>query len=118
MPNAPAIRARPLDFLFAQTCWLKHARVGTLLELLGLYRGQLPVLHALWEQEGLTHTELAKRSHVQPVAMAKMIKRREKAGFVQRGEDPQDQRVSRVYLTEARRAIRADVQRIWRTLEK
>ena len=53
-----------LDSLFAQICRLKHGRVRTLLEALGLYRGQPPVLRALWEQEGLTHTELSKRLRV------------------------------------------------------
>ena len=39
-----------LDSLFAQICKLKHARVHTLLEGLGLYRGQPSVLQALWDQ--------------------------------------------------------------------
>ena len=106
-----------LELLFVQVCRLKHARVQALLESLGLYRGQTPVLFELWEQEGLTHTELAKRLHVQPATITKMIQRMAKAGFVERRQDPEDQRVSRVYLSKAGRAIRADVQRVWRTLE-
>ena len=107
-----------LDSLFARICRLKHARVQTLLEALGLYRGQPPVLRALWEQEGLTHTELSKRLRVQPATITKMIRRMERAGFVERRQDPEDQRVSRVYLTEPGRAIQADVHQVWRTLEK
>ena len=107
-----------LDFLFAQICRLKHARVHTLLEALGLYRGQTPVLRALWEQEGLTHTELANRLHVRPATITKMINRMERAGFVECRQDQQDQRVSRVYLTEAGRAIRTSVHQVWRTLEE
>ncbi len=76
------------------------------------------MLHALWEQEGLTHTELAKRLHVRPATITKMIQRMAKAGFVERRQDPEDQRVSRVYLSESGRAIRSDVQRVWRTLEQ
>jgi DNA-binding MarR family transcriptional regulator len=106
-----------LDALFAQICKLKHARIHTLLEGLGLYRGQPSVLQALWEQEGLMHTELARRLRVQPATVTKMLKRMEKAGFVERRPDPEDQRVSRVYLTEAGRSVRADVQQVWRQLE-
>lgn len=106
-----------LDRLFAQICRLKHARVRTLLEALGLYRGQPSVLHALWEEEGLTHTELARHLRVQPATITKMIQRMEKAGFVERRPDLHDQRVSRVYLTEAGHAIRAEVQQVWRALE-
>lgn len=107
-----------LDQLFAQICRLKHARVRTLLEALGLYRGQPSVLHALWEEEGLTHTELARHLGVQPATITKMIQRMEKAGFVERRPDLRDQRVSRVYLTEAGHAVRTEVQQVWRALEK
>ena len=107
-----------MDFLLAQICRLHHARAHTLLEELGLYRGQPPVLHALWEREGLTHSELATRLHVQPATITKMIKRMEKAGFVVRRSDPQDQRVSRVYLTGAGRAIQAEVRQVWHALKE
>ena len=106
-----------IDFLLAQVCRLRHARAHTLLEELGLYRGQPPMLHALWEQEGLTHGELAERLHVQPATITKMIQRMEKAGFLERQSDLEDQRVSRVYLTDAGRAIQAEVRQVWRTLE-
>jgi DNA-binding MarR family transcriptional regulator len=88
------------------------------LEALGLYRGQPSVLQALWEQEGLMHTELARRVQVQPATITKMLQRMEKTGFVERRPDPDDQRVSRVYLTEAGRAVRADVHQVWRRLEE
>lgn len=107
-----------LDALFAQICRLKHARIHTLLETLGLYRGQPSVLRALWEQEGLMHTELARRLKVQPATVTKMLQRMEKAGFLERRPDPDDQRVSRVYLTETGQVVRADVQQVWRQLEE
>jgi DNA-binding MarR family transcriptional regulator len=110
--------AESLDSLLAQICRLKHSRIHTLLEALGLYRGQPSVLQALWEQEGLMHTELARRLQVQPATITKMLQRMEKAGFVERRPDPDDQRVSRVYLTGAGRAVRADVQQVWRQLEE
>jgi DNA-binding MarR family transcriptional regulator len=105
-----------LDFLLGQICKLHHARAHTLLEDLGLYRGQPPMLYALWEQEGATHSELAARLHVQPATITKMIQRMEKAGFVERRDDPNDQRVSRVYLTTAGHAIRAQVEQVWEQL--
>ena len=107
-----------LDSLFAQICRLKHARIHTLLEALGLYRGQPSVLQALWEHEGLMHTELARHLQVQPATITRMLQRMEKAGFVERRPDPEDHRVSRVYLTETGKAVRADVQQVWRQLEE
>ena len=115
---AESAEAESLDSLFAQICRLKHARIHTLLEALGLYRGQPSVLQALWEQEGLMHTELARRLQVQPATITKMLQRMEKTGFVERRPDPDDQRVSRVYLTDAGRTVRSDVQQVWRQLEE
>lgn len=113
MPLTP----ESLDFLLAQVSRLHHTRAHTLFESLGLYRGQPPVLHALWDQDGLTHSELAERLHVTPATMTRMIQRMEKAGFVTRRPDEQDQRVSRVHLTKAGRAIRAKLQAVWQTME-
>jgi DNA-binding MarR family transcriptional regulator len=107
-----------LEVLLAQICKLKHTRVQALLEALGLYEGQPAMLRTLWAQQGLTHTELARSLRVQPATITKMITRMEKTGFVERRHDPDDQRVSRVYLTEAGRAVQADVQQVWHTLEK
>ena len=107
-----------LDSLFAQICRLKHARVHTLYETLGLYRGQPRMLRLLWHQQGMTHTQIARELQVQPATITKMIQRMEKAGFVVRRHDPDDQRVSRVYLTPAGKAIQDDVQQVWRQLEE
>jgi len=113
----PPVEPESLDFLLAQVCHLHYTRAHALLEAIGLYRGQPPVLRALWEQEGQTHTELARRLRVAPATVTRMIQRMEKAGFVVRRADPNDQRVSRVYLTEAGRTVRADVQAVWQTMD-
>ncbi len=107
-----------LDFLLAQVSHLHYHRAHTLFEALGLYRGQPPVLRALWEQDGLSHTELAEKLHVTPVTITKMIQRMDKAGFVTRKPDDRDQRLSRVYLTDTGRAVQNEVQAIWQRMEK
>jgi DNA-binding MarR family transcriptional regulator len=84
---------------------------------LGLHRGQPWVLHALWEQDGLTHSELARRLQVQPATITKMITRMEKAGFVQRRPDAEDHRLSRVFLTDVGYSVRSQVQQVWQQLE-
>jgi DNA-binding MarR family transcriptional regulator len=109
--------SEPLDHLLAQVCRLHHARARTVFQAIGLYRGQPPVLQALHEQEGLTHSALAERLQVTPATITKMIQRMERAGFVTRRSDPEDQRVSRVYLTDAGRAIQSKVRRALRELE-
>jgi DNA-binding MarR family transcriptional regulator len=107
-----------MDFLLAQVCRLHHSRARTLLEEFGLFRGQPPLLFALWEEEGLTHSDLAERLQVQPATITKMIKRMERAGFVERSQDTEDQRVSRVCLTDVGRNIRDAVEGVLRELEE
>jgi MarR family transcriptional regulator, organic hydroperoxide resistance regulator len=109
--------SQTLDFLLAQVSRLHHHRAHELLERLGLDGGQPPVLFALWRQDGLTHSELAARLQVTPATITRMLQRMEKAGFVQRVPDADDQRVSRVFLTEAGRAIRTQVQAVWERME-
>jgi MarR family transcriptional regulator, organic hydroperoxide resistance regulator len=106
-----------LDFALVQVAHLHHHRVHELLEGLGLYRGQPPVLFALWEQEGLTHSELAGRLHNTPATTTRMLQRMENAGFITRRADAVDQRVSRVYLTESGRAVQSRVEAVLQTIE-
>lgn len=106
-----------MDWLLAQVCHHHHHRAHELLDIIGLYRGQPPVLYALWEQEGLTHGELAERLHNTPATISRMLQRMEKTGFIQRRPDVQDHRISRVYLTDAGRAIQSQMQAIWTRIE-
>lgn len=107
-----------LGYLLGRVCRAHYSRARTLLDDLGLYRGQQFVLCVLWKEEGITHSELAERLHVHPTTVTNAIKRMERAGFVERRADPEDKRVSRVYLTEAGREIQDAVERTWAELEK
>ena len=114
----PAPPITSVDLLIGEVCKLHYRRVHTLLDDLGLYRGQPRLLHALWEREARTHSELAEHLNVQPATITKMLQRMQEAGFVQRRQDPEDQRVSRVYLTAAGRDIQERVQQVWQQLEE
>ena len=103
--------------LLAQICRLMRRRMHSVWDELGLYRGQPFLLRTLWEEEGITHSELATRLNVRPSTISNMIQRMEKAGFVERRADLEDQRVSRVYLTDAGRSIRDRVRQVWRELD-
>ena len=106
-----------LDWLLAQVCHHHYVRSHELLEKTGLYRGQPPLLSALWKQEGQTHSELAAKLHVTPATITRMLQRMEKSGFIRREQDASDQRVSRVYLTPAGRAVREELAAIHKRIE-
>ncbi|HEU5011490.1 MAG TPA: MarR family transcriptional regulator [Roseiflexaceae bacterium] len=98
-----------LDVLLAQVCRLHHERASVRLRALGLYRGQPSLLFRLHEQDGQTLTDLATQLGVAPATITKMTQRMERAGFLERRPDAEDQRVSRVYLTEAGRAVQVEM---------
>ncbi len=112
-PNEPLT----LSQLLPQICRLHHTRAQALFSAIGLHRGQPFLLAVLWAEEGLAHSELAARMHVTPATITKMLQRMEDSGFVHRQPDPDDQRVSRVYLTDHGRVVRQRVADMWQTLE-
>lgn len=107
----------PLGRLLARTSKLHRGRIHETLESLGLYRGQAFILNVLWQEEGLPQSELASRTWVQPATMTTALQRMEQSGLIVRRPDPEDQRVSRVYLTEAGRALEGPVRASFEAVE-
>lgn len=110
-------KQEPMGRLLGAVCRLHYSRAFGVFEEIGLYRGQPLMLSMLLEQDGRTHTALAEEMHVSPPTISKMVQRLEKAGFVIRKPDKHDQRVSRVHLTEAGRAVIADAKTVIATLD-
>lgn len=112
-----AAHAETIDYLLAQVCRLHRARADTLLEGIGLFRGQPPLLMLLHDEDGLTQSDLAARLQIAPATLTRMLQRMARAGFLQRRIDAADQRISRVYLTAAGRAVRSEMQAMLGLLE-
>ncbi len=77
---------------------------------LGLHRGQPHVLFALHQTDGMANSQLAEFLEITPATLTNKIKRMEKAGVVLRQRDPDDERVSRIYLTEKGRGLIDDLR--------
>ena len=88
-----------------------------LLAEVDLYPGQEFLLYNLWAEDGLAQNELAERLAVRPATLTRMLDRMEKQGFVVRRPDESDLRVSRVFLTDAGRALEAPVCNLWSKLD-
>lgn len=108
---------KSLDHLLAQVCRLHHAHFHELLQNTGVFRGQPPVLEALMERDGQTHSELLERLHVKPATMTRMVQRMKRAGMLTTRRDPIDKRVSRVYITARGRDVRAALAQAFATSE-
>jgi DNA-binding MarR family transcriptional regulator len=104
--------------LLNQICRLKRSQMNEALTAVGLYAGQEMFLCHLWREDGLTQSQLVERMCVQPPTVSKMLVRMEKAGLVTRRDDPEDSRVSRVYLTEQGCACEQAICGIWQNQEQ
>lgn len=77
-----------------------------LLEPLGLTYPQYLAMLALWENDGLTVSELGERLFLDSGTVTPLLKRLESADLVLRQRDAQDERRVLVWLTDAGRALR------------
>lgn len=89
-----------LEELFRKCIKLYFHRKRDVLEGMGLFRGQTPIIYILWEKDGRTQKELSKEMEINPATISKMINRMEKSGFIEKKRDEEDKRTTRIYLTE------------------
>lgn len=83
-----------------------------LLEPLGLTYPQYLVLLVLWEEDGVPVKHLADRLMLDSATLTPLLKRLEQHGLVARRRDEQDERVVRIRLTDAGRALRSKARRV------
>ena len=78
-----------------------HAKISPL----GVVLGQFDQLLALYEEDGLSQSELCERVRVEQPTMANTLRRMERDGLVRRLPDPNDGRRAVVTLTERARGL-------------
>lgn len=74
---------------------------------LGLTYPQFITMVALWEQDGLTVSELGQRLHLDSGTLSPLLKRLENAELVQRRREAADERRVSIHLTRAGRQLEA-----------
>ena len=72
---------------------------------LGITYTQYIVLMVLWAQDGVSVRELGERLYLDSGTLTPLLKKMETAGLVRRERAKEDERVTRIYLTEAGRAL-------------
>lgn len=71
-----------------------------ILKPLGITYTQYIVFLVLWEQDGLTMSELGNRLFLNNGTLTPLIKKMEQDGFITRERSSDDERVVRIFLTE------------------
>jgi len=105
-------------FYLALVCRSRRNLIATAVEPFGLYVGQDLIMVQLWNEEGLTQSQLAERVGIEVSTMTKALQRLERYGFVERRQDTQDTRVWHVFLTEQGRALCPIVTEKWNQAER
>lgn len=77
---------------------------------LGLHFGQNHMLALLWDNDGLTPGEIAAALQVTTPTVVKMATRMSSTGLLTRRRDDRDNRLVRLWLTDAGRALRQPVE--------
>ena len=85
---------------------------GHLLEPLGLTYPQYLALLVLWEVDKVSVRQLGERLSLDSATLTPLLKRLEKRGLVTRSREPEDERVVRIVLTKAGRALQAQCRGI------
>jgi DNA-binding MarR family transcriptional regulator len=117
--DEPADRAEDLLALDRQVCFALAvasrnviALYRPLLEPMGLTHPQYLVMLALWEEEPLRVSELARRISLEPATLSPLLKRLEAGGMVTRTRDPLDDRALAISLPAKGRRARARAEKI------
>lgn len=107
-----------LYHIFLEILRLHYYRTHVLLDEVGVYPGQPPMLFVLSKEDGQSQKELANKLNLKPATITVMLKRMEKANLVERRQDAEDQRVSRVYITEQGKEVYEKVNKIMKNVEE
>ena len=82
------------------------------LKKLGITYTQYIVFLVLWEQDGITVGDLCKRLYLDNGTVTPLLKKLEKVGYIRRERSKEDERIVIVYLTDAGKAFRAQVEEV------
>lgn len=107
-----------LYFSFLEVQRLHYYLTHVMLDEIGVYPGQPPMLFILNKYDGMSQKELAEKLKLKPATITVMLKRMEKANLVVRRQDTEDQRVSRVFITEEGRKTCIKAIEVMRNVER
>lgn len=104
--------------LFTQASKLLREAADETMTQHGVRVGQHIVLAALWDEDGLTPGDIARRIGVATPTIVNTATRMEEAGLLVRKSDPADARLVRLHLTARARSVRDPVRAARNRLER
>src|SRR5690349_10654464 len=108
----------PVSYAIFALARAHRALAGTFISGYGLYTGQEILLAHLGTEDGQSQKSLAHLVRSDHSTVSKMVGRLEAAGLVEQRKDDKDERISRVFLTDAGQRIQESIKMAWGQLEE
>ena len=104
-----------MGFLLSRATWAMNNAVNRMLRENGLQDisvAYFAVLHALWEKDGMSITDLGERAQLEKSTMTSLIDRMEGSGLVRREDHPTDRRAYQICLTPRGRELEEELDQV------
>lgn len=105
-------RMRELGFLISDVGRNLRTVIDQRARRIGMTRAQWALLYHIERTKGARQVDLASLMELEPMTVARLIDRLEKAGVVERRADPADRRANRIYLTKKAGPVLERLRRI------
>lgn len=69
----------------------------------------LPILCELWQEEGISQTELSHRCHMANYTVTRILDQLQEKSFITRHQELENRRVFQIFLTVTAKAMKQDV---------
>ncbi|WP_105617600.1 MarR family winged helix-turn-helix transcriptional regulator [Vallitalea okinawensis] len=100
-------------------CIHQHRRlIRDALSSIGLYKGQPFLIQILFHMDGRTQKELSAIMGIQPSTVTQMVHRMEKSALLEKQADPNDQRATRIYITEKGKEVYHQLEELFTRMEE
>lgn len=114
----PSLSKYPLNSVLIQVAKMHKMAIARQLKELNIYPGQEMALMHLFQQDGITQTELVERIGFDPSTATKMLQRLEKQGVLIRTRSTKDKRAMIIILTATGHALEDKIEAIWKQMEE
>ena len=111
-------KSMPLQMLLMRSAHLLKYQTISLLERFDMNMGQAAILFILSRYGNLTQRQLSGRAGITPPSMNVALRKMEEKGLVKKEPDPNDQRKTRIHLTDTGRSRIEDLKQLFRKTEE
>jgi DNA-binding MarR family transcriptional regulator len=113
---------RMISHLIGKLCHTHWFVMNEKLQEIGLYEGQHRIIMHLLHHEGMSQKHIvetmATEHRVQPATMSKTINRLEKKKIITTKKDPEDKRITKVFLTDEGKKLKEPIINIFHLIHE